>query len=92
MRSPQAKIAVGTIVFGVLTIALLIYAMLQQAKVTCDVCVTFHGKTECRTAAGPDREQTVRTAVDNACGLLTSGMTNSINCSNTPPDSVSCSE
>ena len=92
MRSPQAKIAVGTIIFGVLTIALLIYAMLQQAKVTCDVCVTFHGKTECRTAAGPDREQAVRTAVDNACGLLTSGMTNSINCSNTPPDSVSCSE
>ncbi len=92
MRSPQAKIAIGTVIFGVLTIGLLIYAMLGQAKVTCEVCVTFQGKTECRTAAGPDREQAVRTAVDNACGLLTSGMTNSINCSNTAPDSITCDD
>ena len=74
------------------TLALLIYSISQQTRVTCEVCVTFHGRTQCRTAAGVDRDQATRGAIDNACGLLTSGMSNSISCSNTPPDSVACSD
>ena len=90
MRSPHAKIAIVTVAFVALTVGLLVYAMLQQAQISCEVCVTFHGQTLCRTASGPDREAAVRTAVDNACGLLTSGMANSISCSKVTPDSVSC--
>jgi hypothetical protein len=92
MRSPQAKIAVVTVVLLTLTLGLLALAMLRQAQVTCEVCVTFHGRTQCREAAGPDRGQAVKTATDNACGLLTSGMANSISCANTPPDSVTCDD
>jgi hypothetical protein len=92
MRSPQAKIAVVTVVLLALTLALLISAMLQQAQVTCEVCVTFRGRTQCRTAAGPDSDQAVKTATDNACGLLASGMADSISCTNTPPDSVTCDD
>lgn len=90
MRSPQVKIAIVTVVLLGATLGLLIYAMLQQAQVRCEVCVTFRGKTQCRTAAGPDREQAARTATDNACGFLASGMADSISCSKTPPDAVTC--
>lgn len=92
MRSPQAKIAILTAVLVAAMVGLLITSALRQARVSCEACVTFHGRTQCRTAAGPDREQATRTAVDNACGLLTSGMANSINCANTPPNSVTCDE
>jgi hypothetical protein len=89
---PQAKIALVTVVLLALTLGLLISAMLQQAQVSCEVCVTFRGRTQCRTAAGPDTEQAVRTATDNACGLLAAGMADGISCANTPPDSVTCED
>lgn len=92
MRSPQAKIAVVTVVLVAATVGLLVISALRQAQVSCEACITFHGRTQCRTAAGPDRNEATRTAVDNACGLLTSGMANSISCANTPPDSVTCDD
>ncbi len=92
MARPQTTIAVVSVLFLALTLGLLIYAMTQQAQVTCEACVTFHGGTQCRTAVGPDRDQATRTAVDNACGFLASGMAQNISCSNTPPDSVRCSD
>lgn len=92
MRSPQAKIAIVTVVLVAAMAALLVMSALRQAQVSCEACVTFHGRTQCRTAAGPDRDQATQTAVDNACGLLTSGMANSISCANTPPDRVTCDD
>ena len=92
MRSPQAKIAIVTVALVALTVAVLIHAVLRQAQITCEACVTFHGRTQCRTAIGPDRDQAVKTAIDNACGFLASGMADSISCSNTPPDGVTCDD
>jgi hypothetical protein len=42
----------------------------------------------CRTASGATRESAQRQAQDNACALLTSGVTGSISCGQTKPDSV----
>lgn len=92
MARPRTTIGIVAGMLLALTLGVLIYTMLQQARVSCDVCVTFHGKTQCRSAAGPDHATAARTALDNACGFLASGMADSISCSNTPPDSVSCSE
>ena len=92
MPSPQAKIGIVTAILVALTLGLLIYSTLQQAQIECEACVTFRGRTDCRTAIGPDRELATKTAVDNACGLLASGMADSISCSNTPPDRVTCDE
>lgn len=89
---PQAKIAIVTAAFVALTLGLLIQAMLRQAQITCEVCVTFHGRTQCRTAVGPDRAQAQKTAIDNSCGLLASGMADSISCANTPPDRTTCDD
>jgi len=90
VRGPVAKIAIVVTVVGVVMVALLIYAMLQQAKVSCEVCVAFHGNTDCRTAVGPTREEAIRTATDNACGLLASGMADRISCGQSTPVEVVC--
>lgn len=48
----------------------------------------FQGRSECRTAAGPTEQQALRTAIENACALIASGMTDSMACDRTPPKSV----
>ena len=92
MRGTRVKIGIITAVVLVAMVILLVSTMSKQAQVSCEVCVTFQGRTQCRSAAGPDREQAIRTAVDTACAVLAAGMTDSIRCANTRPDSVQCGE
>lgn len=67
---------------------LMTWMMLSGRRHRVEVCMEFRGQTVCRTASGPTRAEAVRTATDNACGLLASGMTDTIQCGNTPPKSV----
>lgn len=64
------------------------WRVLSQSVIECEVCIEFRGNRQCRGAEGPDRESCQRTAKDNACSYLASGMTDTIACSNTPPASV----
>jgi hypothetical protein len=72
---------VATIVAFVL---LMLFAM-PSAQHRVEVCITFDGQSECRIASGPTRESALRTAVDNACALISSGPTDTVRCANTPP-------
>ena len=68
--------------------AVMTLMMLSGRRHRVEVCQEYRGRTVCRTAAGPTREEAVRTAIDNACALLASGMTDSMQCGATPPRSV----
>ena len=57
-------------------------------RIRCEVCITFRGSQSCRTAAASTRELALRTATENACAQISSGVTDSNQCNNTPPDSV----
>jgi hypothetical protein len=69
-------------------IAVLAYMSMGMRQHRVEVCVNFQGRTNCRIAAGPTQEQALRTATDNACATITSGMTESMACGQTPPASV----
>jgi len=84
--SRSAKI--GITVAVALFVAVMIYSTLDLGRVTVEVCTEFNGRANCGAAAAPTEEEAVRTATDNACAVLSSGMTESIACSNTPPTSV----
>ena len=90
MATTRTKLGILIAVAFVATFGLLIYAMLQQAEVSCEACISFRGRTACRTAAGPDEAAASNMAIDNACAQVSSGMTNRIACGNTPPDSLVC--
>ncbi|MBI4161427.1 MAG: hypothetical protein HY509_03160 [Acidobacteria bacterium] len=64
------------------------WTVLSETAIGCEVCIEFRGRRQCRRAEGPDREACRRTAGDNACGFLASGMNESIACGNTEPQSV----
>ena len=65
-------------------LVLIVLAVRSSFKHTCEACVTFHGRMECRSASGQTPEEALRTAVDNACAFLASGMTETVQCGGTP--------
>lgn len=88
----MSKTTLIAILFGLAVLGVLIYSTMGLRQVSCEVCMTFQGRTNCATAAAPTREEATRTASDVACAPIAAGMTESIQCSNTPPDSVKCTE
>jgi hypothetical protein len=88
----MGKTTKATLVFLVLFIGAVVYLSTRIAAFECRVCVTYHGETICRTAASGTEKAAIESAVTSACSGLASGMTESIRCDNTPPDSVTCKE
>jgi hypothetical protein len=84
-----AKVLVTIVaLFGLFGI--LIYLTISPNEVTCEVCMEFRGKTECRKATGKNRLEAETTAASTACGLISGGVTDGITCRNSTPQRVSC--
>ncbi|HEY6225429.1 MAG TPA: hypothetical protein VIW26_16720 [Gemmatimonadales bacterium] len=69
---------------------LAIYSTTSQAGHRCQVCVTYHGRSNCAAAAGTTEQDAKEGAQTTACGMLASGMDQSIACGRVQPDSVQC--
>jgi hypothetical protein len=77
-------VLVAVAVFAVL----LVRSMMGLRQNRVEVCITFHGRQACRVASGPTQAEAIRTATDNACALVASGVTETMACGRTVPDSV----
>jgi len=66
----------------------LVYSTFQGERIGVEVCMVFRGNRDCRKASAKTREDALRTAITNACAQLASGVTDSGQCENTPPESV----
>jgi len=88
MMSTTTKLLIG--VGFVALLVFIVYSTMGLAKVNCEVCVEFHGRTMCGTAAGTTRTEVIRTGVSVACSDLAAGRTENIACEATPPKSVAC--
>ena len=82
------RTVLAAIGFGAVVLGLIIYSMIGLRSHRVEVCMEFEGRRNCRIASGSSREVALRTATENACALLTSGVTGTIACGNTPPASV----
>lgn len=71
---------------------LLLWTLLQQAQVECDLCLTFRGRTECRVGQGESEAQAFEAARTAACAVLGSGVTDAVACGSTQPTSLRCRE
>ena len=88
----MSRIAIVSLLFIVLFIVFVVAGTLSDRQMSCEVCVAYKGGSKCRTVVGDDREETIRLATDNACAFLASGRTQLIQCSNTPPTRVQCTD
>lgn len=82
------KTVLLTVVFVVALLAVLIYSSMHIAKYRVEVCVAFQGKTSCRTASADTQDHAVRSAQTNACALIVSGVTDTMQCEHSTPTSV----
>jgi hypothetical protein len=73
------------VLFFLIVLGVLIYSSMNLSGKRVEVCVAFHGATACRTASGATQEFALRTATNNACAQISSGVTDSIACENAPP-------
>lgn len=86
---PKMKKPVGlAILFVGAVLVALVYSSMDLRQHTYEVCIEFKGRTNCAVASGTTREEAIRTATDTACATISGGMTESIQCSRTPPISV----
>jgi len=70
--------------------ALVVYRSLHVAGVRCEVCITYNGRSQCRTVDGPTEDEARQAATTNACAHISSGVTDSMACGRTPPTRVEC--
>ena len=82
------KTVVIGIVFVVLLLVFLVYSSMHIAKYRVEVCVTFKGGRDCRTASADTQDHALRSAQSNACALLVSGVTEVMQCEHAEPTSV----
>ena len=78
------------IAFVVIVVGFVIYTTMEagSSRYRCEVCVEFQGRTQCRTAAAATEMQARRTAQENACAFISSGVTDSMQCGSSQPVSV----
>ena len=86
--SKTTKILIGAGFVALLVF--IMYSTMGLAKVTCEVCVEFHGRTMCSSAAGTNKNEAVKSAIDVACSDLAAGRTENIACEATMPKTMSC--
>jgi hypothetical protein len=77
-----------SLVFVGAVVAALIRSTMNLAQYRVEVCMDYQGRSSCRTAAGSTEEFALRSATDNACALIATGVTDSMACDRTPPRSV----
>jgi hypothetical protein len=82
------KTVILAIAFLVVVLGVVVYTTMGVPKYRCEVCIFFNGRTACRTAGASTEAQAQRAATENACAEIASGVTESMACENTAPQSV----
>ena len=70
--------------------AYVVYRSLHLGGVRCEVCITFGGRSQCRSVEGESEGDARTAATNNACAYLASGVTDSMACARTPPARSEC--
>jgi hypothetical protein len=74
--------------FAVAVVAVIAFSSFRSQPYRCRVCITFNGRSDCRTASAQNRLDAQCTATVAACAQLSGGVIESNQCENTRPDSV----
>lgn len=86
----RKQIRWGIVLGGIVFAAWVVSGSLGIAGYECAVCVEFRGNSSCRTVQGATREEAQRSAMNNACALIASGVTDSIACERSQPTKLEC--
>lgn len=57
---------------------------------SCEICIDYQGRSQCRTVSAATIEQAREGAITNACAFISSGVTETIACQRRKPTSERC--
>jgi hypothetical protein len=79
------------VVLGIVgLVAFIVVGSMTRVRRSCRLCLTFNGRTQCDSGAGASDTEAMSAARTVACGVMANGMDQVIECENTPPDSLAC--
>ena len=73
------------ILFVILVVGAVVYSTLGVRGYRVEICMQFQGRSACRIASASTEQQAMRTAQENACALIASGVTDTIQCEQSQP-------
>lgn len=74
-------------------ITYVVYTSMANVTISCEVCIEYNGRSDCRTAAAPTRTEAIRAAQNTACGIVGRGtMNDAIACGRVVPTSTVCTQ
>ncbi len=86
----MSRVGIVSLLF-VIVVGIMVWQGLRGVhEVECEVCITFEGRTECRTGRGRDQQAAIDTARQSACAVLASGREANIKCTRLQPSRLSC--
>ncbi len=84
MNKPGTYIAV----FIVIVIALIAYSTVTGKLYRARVCMVYQGRSNCKIVTGKSETSTLRGGISNACADIASGVTQTMGCEQSQPQSV----
>lgn len=69
-------------------LALVAYSTIKGKRYRVEVCMAYQGRTNCRTVSAKSENAALRSGSNNACADLTSGVTDTMRCEQSPPKSI----
>jgi hypothetical protein len=80
---------IGTI--GLLAVmAFVVFQSLVAGSTTCEVCIEYRGRPQCRTVSAATEEEAITAGMVNACAYVSGGVTDSMACQRTIPTKREC--
>ncbi len=73
------------VIFVLVVLGVLVYSSFHLSAYGVEVCMNFNGRTACATAKGASKEGALESAMQDACGQIASGVTETIACGRTEP-------
>jgi hypothetical protein len=74
--------------FVVAFLALLVYSTVHGPRYRVEVCMVYQGRSACKTVAAKSEEGALRSGRENACADISSGVTDTVRCQNSDPQSI----
>ncbi|HMF77450.1 MAG TPA: hypothetical protein VK604_17460 [Bryobacteraceae bacterium] len=74
--------------FVAVFLGLVAFSTLHGPRYRVEVCMAYQGRTNCRTVSAKSEAAALRSGAENACADIASGVTDTMRCDGSEPQSV----
>jgi hypothetical protein len=90
VKTQSSGVKIGWVVAGfvVAFLALVAYSTLHGPRFRAEICMSYQGRSACKTVSAKSEQAARRSGAENACADISSGVTDTIRCEQSEPVGV----